>query len=281
MTVSSSPSHDYTHASLWQLIAVFVLALLLLLALRWQPEAWLRGQITTTAAPYGITLDYQQLQTDGLAIRLHDVRISGGRLPMPLLFDTVRLAPSWMSLLQLKPAAHLYLNWQDIAASATVLQHNQFVELADIEVAGSVAALPAMLKLPVPVQLGGELLVSGEIHLDGVSGRPLSGVLNGRWQQATAGLGGSPDPLGDYSVSLNNDDPTKAWQWQLAGGAGVMLQGHGTLITQSGLPQQWIINGQLSVSGGQSIPHSLKAMLAKPMNFDLSGALATLRLQPR
>jgi len=277
-----SANVSYSHAGWWQLSAVFVLALLLFLLLRWQPEPWLRGQLRAATEPYGIAFDYQQLETDGLAIHLHDVRISGGSLPAPQLFDSIRLAPAWMSLLQAKPAAYVYLIWQGIEATATVLQNDQVVVLADIHATSDAADLPALLKLSVPVQLGGQLLVSGDIHLDMVSGRPLNGALHGQWQQAAAGLFGAPELLGDYALTLNNEDPAKAWQWQLGGGTGVVLNGHGTLTTtQASLPQRWMIDGQLDVIGGESTPASLQPMLRQPLHFTLAGPLATLRLQPR
>lgn len=263
-----------------KLCILFVLALLLFLPLRWQPEAWLRGQMIAAAGRYGMTLDYRQMETAGLTVHLRNVRISGGSISSSLSFDSIRLAPAWMSLLQAKPAARVTLIWQGIRATATVLQDGQVIVLNGVQAGADASSLAALAKRKQAVQVAGRLLLTGDIRLDAVSGHPLSGALNCRWQQAAASFLGKPDLLGDYVLSIRNKDTKKLWQWTLGGGTGVVVKGRGTLATRTNLPQQWFANGHIELSGGHTTPVFLKVLLHQPMHFRLAGPLAMLRLQP-
>ncbi|MDX8406662.1 MAG: hypothetical protein R8K50_11010 [Mariprofundus sp.] len=268
------------HAS-WKLLTVlFVVSLALFLSLRWQPEPWLRGQIMAATQPYGMDVEFQQLEVDGLAVRLQKIQISGGSLPAPLQLDSVRLAPAWMQLLQGIPAVFVNVSWQGVDVATEVSLHDQQIELADIRFSHDIAALATMLNLSVPVQLGGVLALSGVLRSD-ATGRPLAGKLVGQWQQAAASMSGEPELLGNYKLELANEDPEKPWQWQLTGGDGLIVKGDGTLTMPSNVPQQWMLGGQLNLAAGQTLPPALKPFLPQPISFIVTGPLLRPVVQPR
>ncbi|MDQ6992720.1 MAG: hypothetical protein Q9M31_04540 [Mariprofundus sp.] len=265
----------------WKSVLLFLLALLLFLALRWQPDSWLREQIMQASSAYGVSIDYQNIERVGLSLHLTKLQISGATLPVPLLFDSIKVAPAWPQLLQAKPALDVALVWQGVKASAVVSEDAQLVELADLHIATKIAPLLPLVKMQLPIKVAGEFQLTGHLRVDSVTGRPLTGELHGQLLKAAASLFGKPDVLGDYTVELVNKEQKTAWQWQLAGGSGVLLKGTGTLATQANLPKQWRLNGQLHLSGGKVVPPSLKPMLTKPLSFTVAGPLARLRLQPR
>lgn len=269
------------HASGWQLIALFFTALLVFVSWRWQPEPWLRSTLEEALHFYHMTLHYQKLETAGLAIRLDDVHISSDTLPVPLHFDTIRLAPDWLSLLQLKPAADLALSWHGVTLHTTLSRTDQAIELADIHVQAGVAVLAAQWSGMLPVQPDGELLVTGTLYMDPATGRPLNGSLQGVWQQASLLFAGTAEALGNYTLKLKNDAASNPWQWQLGGGEGVVVNGTGTFLIPSGLPQQWQLAGELGLTPGPSLSPPMKAMLQQPLHFSVAGSLAAPRLQPR
>ncbi|TLS74932.1 hypothetical protein FE236_10465 [Mariprofundus erugo] len=267
------------HASGWQLLALFVTALLLFVVWRWQPEPWLRSTIAESLRPYHMTLEYQKLETAGLAIRLEGVRISSDSLPLPLQLDSIRLAPDWLSLLQLRPAAHLTLLWNGVDVQATLSRSDQAIELADMHASAAAEALSAQFSGMLPVQPGGELQLSGTLQIDPVSGRPLNGSLQGIWQQASLLFPGAKESLGNYTLALKHDGQGNSWQWQLTGGTAVVLHGTGTLAIPSNLPQQWQLAGDVGIVAGASVSATLQSMLQQPLRFSLAGSLMAPRLQ--
>jgi len=273
----ASPSK---HIGWHHLCILFVLVLLLFLPLRWDFTPWLRGQIMTAATNHGLILGYQKLEFDGLSVRLRQVQIKSAAMSVPLLFDSIRLAPAWMDLLQARLSAHINVIGYGIQATTIVFKDGQSIVLKGVRIEADANDVMALAKQALPIQVGGRLLIIGDMHLDATNGRPLSGALRCQWKHAAISLVGKPDLLGDYILSIHNKLAATPWQWSLSGGDGVIAKGEGTLTTQ-GLPQQWLANGQVELSGSPAMPDALKPLLRQPMHFGLTGTLSALRLQSR
>jgi len=282
-SASTENLSDWRKPGGWRRLCIlFVLALLFFLPIRWHPGPWLHQQMTAAAGRYGMTLDYRRMGISGFTVRLRDVRIGGGAMAAPLSFNSIRLAPAWMSLLQAKPAVHVILAWQGVQAEATVSRNGRTIILNDLQVGADAHWLTALAKWKLPVQVAGRLRLTGVIRLDAASGRPLTGAMHCLWRKAAANLVGKqvqPEVLGDYVLSIYNNDPEKSWQWTIDGGAGVIVKGQGTLATRVVSPRQWLASGHIELSSGQTAPVFLKALLHQSIHFGLAGPLARLRLK--
>jgi len=57
----------------WQLGIIFVVAVAVFVALRWQPGPWLKAQMLSMAEQQHISLDYQALNLHGLTMEMDHV----------------------------------------------------------------------------------------------------------------------------------------------------------------------------------------------------------------
>jgi len=281
--ISTPSATESQHASLWLLCLVFVLALLLFIAMRWQPEPWLQGQIDRQIQQHGIDLQYQQLAIAGLSVRMQHVSIRTSALPAPFTLDALSISPAWSSLFTGIAAVNVKATLSGQPATAVLAWQDKSIAVHDLKAVFDVGALQTVWKqrMPLPVDIGGQLKISGHIQLDAVSGLPVDGQLDAVWQQASVDLPMFDKPLGDYQLVLKAAAKAPGrWQWLLDGGAAVTLSGSGQLDLSGLVPQQWTVSGRLQV---QAAPEAktIAAMLGQQAKaFTISGNLLNARLQP-
>jgi len=224
--------------------------LLLFVLIRWQPELWLQHEIDQQARINGIDLHYQSLHIEGLSVRMEHAFIQTGRLPSPVVLDSLSISPAWSLLLSGTGAVDIKATLYGQSAEAVLVWQNKYVEVQDINAVLDVAALQPLWKqrMPFPVQAGGRLMLSGHIQLDALSGLPVDGQLDVAWQQAQIDLPAFNKPLGDYQLALKAaPHASGVWQWTLGGGTELRLSGSGQLDLSGKLPQQWMINGRVQI----------------------------------
>ncbi len=275
-------SDQFRHASWQQLVAVFVVALLLFAAFRMQPEAWIASQIDQQAKHHGININYQSLALDGLSLRFKQLSIQSHQLTPPVKLDSLSLSPAWSSLLNANPSVNIQANWQGLSVGATVNQQADIIDIQSLHGDVDVALLQPLLakKLPIPVNINGQVQFSGNIQLSASSGHPQLGKINIKWKAAAIDLPPMKVALGDYALILQTDDVKRAWQWDLSGGTALKLSGKGNLNTIARNPAAWSINGMLQAQADQKEP-TLTALLGnQKKRFGLTGQITQPRLQP-
>jgi len=281
--ISTSSDTESQHASIWQLCLVFVLALLLFIAMRWQPEPWLQSKIAQQALQNGIDLQYQQLDIEGFSVRMEHVSIRTAALPAPVILDSLSISPAWSSLLTGVAAVDVKARLSGQSVTAVLAWQGKYIALHDLNAEFDVAALQTLWKqrMPLPVQIGGRVKLSGYIQIDAFSGFPADGQLDAVWQQASVDLPVFDKPLGDYQLALKAAAKAPGrWQWSLGGGAAVTLSGSGQLDLSGKSPQQWTINGRVQVQAG-SEAKAIASLLGNQVKaFAISGNLLNARLQP-
>jgi hypothetical protein len=284
MQGASGQSEQFSHASWWQLGMVFVIALLVFISGRWQAEPWLRSQIAALAGQHGVTVEFQSLKLEGLALRFTGVSIRGPDMTSPAALQSLTVEPAWNAWIAGNLAARIGLNWQGQPATALAGVHDGYVELDDLDAALDVAVLKPVLhrQLGVPADVTGRVHLSGNIRFDAVTGQPASGKLTANWQGASAALAGVQIPLGDYRLVMQAEPPSPgSWQWRLSGGADITLNGEGKVQTPSGDPKAWTVNGQgrLDVVGKGVNPALSALMGGSAISFRLSGNVLSPGLQ--
>jgi len=277
-------AQDAQQGSSWRLlILVFVVALLLFVAMRWQPEAWLRSQIDSQANKQGISLHYQDLQVNGFSVHLDKLSVHTAQMKAAVLLDGLDISPAWSSLMQAMLALRVRLIWQGQSVSATLHLDQRALDINDLDALLDVAKLQHIWKsrLPVPVDVRGMIQISGDIRLDTASGRPMHGDVHAVWQSAAAGMAGTMNPLGDYSLALTGKEQAKSvWHWLLAGGTAVVLEGKGDLNLAALKPQAWTVQGSVQLQPGKQ-PSPVAAMLGnKPVRLHVSGSVLKPQIQP-
>ena len=278
------------------MLLVFVLALLVFVIIRWQPEAWLQAQIDAQARQQGISLQYQSLQLSGFTLTLQQVHISSVRLPALPVLDSVTLKPAWLSLLQAQPSAHVLLSWHGQQAAATLIQQGQVLLLDNVSASCDATLLQPLWQQQLPLKLRGQLQLGGAFSLDIGTGQPLHGQLGLDWVQAAADMSGIASALGDYQLTLADQsggergsgesgqlaEPaarSTVWHWQLSGGHAVVIDGKGVLNMAAANPAAWSLQGGVTLQPGPE-PSPLAAMLGTAgRKFSLSGMLTNPRLQ--
>jgi len=281
--ISVSLATEPRHASWWQLCLVFVLALLLFVAMRWQPEPWLQNQIDQQAHIHGIDLQYKALHLDGLSLRIDHPVFRITNLPAPVELDSLFISPAWSSLLTGVAAVDVKAVQSGQSVEAELAWQHEYIALHALSAELEVAALEPLWKqrMVLPVNIGGRLKLSGNVQLDAASGRPVEGQLKAIWQQASIDLPMFDKPLGDYQLVLKSTtNASGIWQWSLEGGDEVTLSGSGQLDLSGKLPQQWTINGQAQLQASPEA-EAVAALLGKEAKaFNISGNLLNARIQP-
>lgn len=282
MVSISPPATESRHASWWQLCLVFVLALLLFVGMRWQPEPWLQHQIDQQLRHSGIDLQYQALHVDGLTVRMEHVSIRVPELPAPVVLDSLYISPAWSSLLTGAAAVDVKATLFGQPAEAVLVWQNEYIGLHGLSAEFEVAALAPLWKqrMTLPVDITGILKLSGNMQLDAVSGMPVDGQINAIWQQAGIDLPMFDKALGDYQLALSSaDSATGKWQWELSGGTEVTLSGSGQLDLSGALPQQWMVSGRAQLQASPEAK-TIAAMLGgQAKAFNISGNLLNVRIQ--
>ena len=141
---SSVQTGDYRHASWWQLSLVFVLALLLFVAMHWQPEPWLRSQMVSQSQQQGIELDFNSLNVEGFSVRIEGASIRAAAISTPVIFETVTLEPAWSSLLTGTIAVRVTASWQGHQGQAVLALQEKHLDISDIHAAVDAAVLQSI-----------------------------------------------------------------------------------------------------------------------------------------
>jgi len=267
--------------SWWQLGMVFVVALLLFVAMRWQPEPWLRARIDLQTRQSGVVLDYEKMQVEGFTVRLDQVSAHIPGLAAPLMLESLSMRPAWASLLNGAPGIQLELHWQGQTGEGLLNWQDDYMDIYDVDAALDMSVLQLLWQkyLPLPVTLSGRVQVSGHVRLDMQSDRPLAGKLGIGWNSAAIVMGGEETALGDYQLGIMADETSGTWRWTLGGGEAVVLQGEGTVGIPLDVQQAWPVSGQVRIEAGKQAG-ILSAMLGNaPLAFSLSGNAANPKLQ--
>lgn len=274
------------HVPVWQLCFIFVMALLLFVAMRWQPEAWLRNQIDQQARVSGIELRYESLQAQGLGVELKHVSIKTADLPEPVFLDTASISPAWGSLFTGVAAVNVHIGLQDQSVGAVLVWQDKHIEVNDLNAVLDVAVLQSLWKqrLPLPVDVGGSLRLTGHVQFSAVSGLPVEGQIDVAWQQARIDLPVFDKPLGDYHLILKSTGKPKpsmqGWQWSISGGTTVALTGSGQLNMAVRLPQQWMVGGKVKLQAAPEARGIASMLGNRAKVFAISGKMLNVRFQP-
>jgi len=258
-----------------------MLALLLFIAMRWQPELWLQAQVDRQARQRGIDVQYQQLDVTGFSVRMQDISIRTAAMPAPVVLDSLSISPAWASLFTGIVAVDVHASLLAQPVAAVVIWQDHQIHLRDLNADLDVAVLQRLWKqrMSLPVGVSGRLKLSGNVQLDAVTGRPVDGALNALWRQASVDLPMFDKPMGDYQLALKADAKGH-WQWSLGGGKAVSLSGSGILDMSATSPQQWTVRGRLQVQA-QPAAKAIAALLGQQTKaFTVSGPLLNARLQP-
>ncbi len=266
----------------WRLLlGVFALALLVFTAMRWDYSThisnWISQRIQQAATNAGYTITYQDMQISGLSLDLSQVHIQNKQQSIAL--DTLNISPAFSRLLTGELAANASLSWLNNPISFNLSQQDDQIAFTDID---AVVDVSRMEGLNIPAKLAGIVQATGELALNQNTGLPKHGVLHITWNQAMAGLATPEFTLGDYQADINSvDDESQPWQWQIAGGSGVSLDGSGTVLPSMPDPKQWLVNGLVETKIGDSNP-SLAMMMqsmmgSKQAKLRISGSLGAPR----
>jgi len=279
---SLTSTDQHKHASWQMLAAVFMIALLLFIALRWQPEAWIEAQISKQSKQHAVTIHYDSLQLDGFTLLVNQLSIQSSRLNAPIKLDSLNLSPAWSILLSGTLGANIQLNWQGQTFSAIIIKQADSIDIQSLHGDLDVALLQPLLakNIPIPIKASGRILINGDISFNAINGHPLQGKVNFNWNRAAVKMPSMNIALGDYALNLQNDDPKKLWQWDLHGGSALQLTGKGMLNTSAKKPAIWPVSGLLQIQADAKASN-LAALLGKQSKrFSISGNITQPRLQP-
>jgi len=278
----------------WHLGLFFVLAVVLFVLLRWQPDAWLQAQIDNQARQHGMVVQYQRLHVDGFTLHLEHLSIRSARWPVPMMMDRLTLTPAWSSLLKARAAVHLLANSNGQRLETLLSWQSGHIGMSGLQGDLDVALLQPFWqrRLTLPIHVGGRLILTGEMLLNAVSGMPVDGNIKLEWHSAATDVTGLDKPLGDYRLLLKagqlSEQPSgklsgklsgKPWQWTVTGGSSLKLSGQGTINIAGPLPQQWGIHGRIRLQPMRR-DNAIAAMLGgKVAAFSLSGNVINPRWQ--
>ena len=273
---------EYRHASWWQLSLVFLLALLLFVVLRWQPEPWLRSQMVSQSQQQGIELDLNSLNVDAFSVHIDGASIKAAAMPTPLIFETLTLEPAWFSLLTGTVAVRLIASWQGQKGQAVLALQENRLDISDIHAAVDAAVLQSIWQgaMAIPLNVSGQVQISGRLSLMAETGHPVKGQLTTLWQAAAIELAGTTMSLGDYQLMLQSaEGAADSWPWTLTGGTAVLLNSKGVLHTAGNVLQEWVMSGLAEAEAGEQAAGLASMLGTAPMKFRLSGSVIQPRLE--
>jgi len=246
--------------------------------MRWDSTSWVSNKVNQAATQAGLNLKYQQLNVSSLALELTDVVIQQQGQP-PVKLDKLKISPSFSALFSASLAAKVDALWLGNPISAQVSSSNNILDISAID---AMLDMSRVKNLNIPAQLSGLVHITGDISLDQSKNLPQQGLIHATWSQAMAGLAAPEFNLGDYTFDLNSlDNVSQPWQWKIAGGSGVALNGTGTVLPTTPKPEQWLINGLVDAKIDNSNP-SLSMMMQSMMGSNqaklkISGSLGAPR----
>jgi len=259
------------------LITLFFIALPIFIFIRWDSSAWVGAQVQQAASDAGYQLSYSDLSVSGLGVKLQDVRVQQQQNILEL--DSLEISPSFSTLISGDVGADVEASWLGNPISASVSSSDDLLMLTNIDAMVDVSRIQ---NLNIPAELAGLMHLQGDLVLQQNTGLPQSGKLQLTWNQAKAGLAAPEFTLGDYTLDLNSvDDVSQPWQWTIAGGSGVALNGSGTVLPTTPDPKLWLVNGLVDTNIDNSNP-SLAMMMQSMMGstkakFRISGSLGAPR----
>jgi len=266
----------------WKLGLLFVIAVAVFVAMRWQPGLWVKARVLAMAEQQHISIEYHDATLHGLTVEMDQVLLKTPHMPAPILVEKVTVRPKLSTLWSGSPSARVGLGWHGQMIFASLQQRDGYVELQDIDGSADIALLQPLWQgqLTMPVDVKGRVALSGDLLLDAGTGLPLSGALEAGWQGAEAALAGINLTLGDYRVTVKNGTVANQWSWQAAGGTGLILKADGQLVAPAADPAMWQLNGDIELAAGEASERNptLGMLFGNgPIRLQVSGSL--LRLQ--
>jgi len=248
--------------------AVFGMALLVFIAIRWDVTPWLRQKIDVAIAQQHLDVKYATLERHGLNISLHQVQYNDPRMPQTLLLDDVELSLNILPLLRGNIAADIHIQNDFMDIQSFLSFNNNQLNVRDLDAFGDVEKIQTWLALPLPARAQGQLHIEGSLTMDVYSGIPQSADLTAHWQQAAIHMMSQQYPLGDYTLKTKLAEQTI--QWHIMGGKELAIQGQGSIaIATTPLPQ-WGLEGNIKIQAEKSSP--LATLLTdSERNLQLSG----------
>jgi len=259
-----------------------MIACVIFIALRWQPEIWLQTQIKQYAEQQGITIFYDRMQRHGFTLQLEHLSIQAAQLPVsitPIILDTLELTPAWSSLFSLHPGVQVQMQWQGQHANAVIIRQDDTIVVHELLATLDVSSLQQLLEtnVPLPVKAHGQVQLSGSLHLQS-NGQPLQGRVDIIWNTASIDFPPSQTALGDYKLTIESEQAASPWQWNINGGKALILNGKGNIDTSATNPQAWLIHGNIHIGATKEAP-ALLSILGSTKIFALSGSLTHPQLQ--
>lgn len=269
----------------WRLIVLFIVALFVFMALRFDAEGFVRGRVDALTAAAGIKFGFGQMQLSGLTLAFRDVSIRSPRVPGPLSLQRLEVSPSLISLLSLKGAMEVEALRHGLQAEAVVSQSGGSIEVQAIRCRGDVAELFTMaapyLHLPFQLDLSGKVELQGDVNLSGSNATPESGAANLVWHDAKGSAMGVEVALGTVQLKLQGGKGS--WEWQLDDAGKGALTGKGAAQMVGPDPARWPLNGSIAIDLAAIDSPTLSALLPKRqgegmIRLNLGGTFAVPRL---
>ena len=254
------------HVSTTKLAILFLIALLLFSAIRWDSESWLRGELDAALAEQQIDLHYEGLQLHWNGLELSHVQMASPALNKPLLLDQLNMSLNFASLLQAQLAANIHSQNDFMAVDALLAQQDDAIQITQIDAICDVHAAQTWLALPALAQLSGHLQINGDLTLNSMTGLPQAGELTAHWLTAAANMMHQAYPLGDYTLQATIKEQTMPWN--LVGGKELAANGQGKINMASPNPQSWGLTGEIHI----------QAQPGNPLAAFLSNSKKQLRL---
>lgn len=262
---------------------IFLAALLLFAALRWQPDQWLATRIDQLARTHGIALNYAEIEAGWMGVTVRDLTVQRSGMARAVKLQALQLSPAWGALAGGEVGIHIVLPGAQPHGSLDLFADDSEIAVKSIDLqlnAVDLQSLPGW-KVSLPAETGGRLALSGTLLLDAATGQPLDGHLTLNWQDASVNLPGIAKPLGDYRLQLQRDSAAEGqWQWQLAGGRLLIVEGSGAVTANAAPLPQWPVAGRIQLRADNRAG-ALSALLGGAQQvFAIAGRLAAPRLTP-
>ena len=262
------------------LLGLFIIALPLFIALRWDYSGFIDGKVQQLAVNQGIKLGYDEFSFSGTSISFRNLNIQKAGVP-PLSFQSLNISPAWLELLTGNIAASIATEWQANPIAADLSQQGERLQLKNIEATIDLATTTT-LQQELIAKVSGTVSAQGSLQYNLQTSQPVSSNLSLSWSDAKAGLATPEFDLGNITATLTSqDDATKPWQWEVSGKPAIIIQASGTLMPRGANPKVWPITGSASVEMGDTNP-TLAMMFqsfagGKQAKINISGILS----QPR
>jgi len=258
-----------------RLFALFSVAFLIFLPIRWDPAPWLQAQSQRLLQQLPFPVAIGQSSVTWRGIELKNVSVELPNTPKPLVFTQLRMMPAWLQWAQGAPSIKLSVASEALHGGVALAVSDGYAQLSNLDLSASLPWLIEQSQLPVLVALSGDVQLQGDARVyigDGHSmPQPINVALQATWTKAAVTLTESPSQLGDYSLHINGL-AQKPWAWKLEGGTLLTLDGQGTIQTNEQAWQQWSLQGNVMMKNAPTSP--LTAMLGAQRQIALTGTVS-------